>query len=185
MKKILVLLIFLIFTRGVFALTLEGNVSYTVESARSITFENVRAELPLSMVQPHLIDESFGANKDYIKYGGQPVDRYIEVFKKGPFRLAYAIQYKKHKEITYYYLKMDGTLLFIDIEEVLNKAKNRYPLKFYRYDTKGKLIAGGIAVSENESFLFDKNQKLITHRKNNTGYNARGKEQWQAIEVKF
>ena len=50
MKKILVLLIFLIFTRGVFALTLEGNVSYTVESARSITFENVRAELPLSMV---------------------------------------------------------------------------------------------------------------------------------------
>ena len=80
---------------------------------------------------------------------------------------------------------MDGTLLFIDIEEALNKAKNRYPLKFYRYDTKGKLIAGGIAVSENESFLFDKNQKLITHRKNNTGYNARGKEQWQAIEVKF
>ena len=187
MKKIFILLILilLVFAPYVGALTLNGNVSYTVESARGITFENARTNVPSSMFLPYLQDENFAANKDYIKFGAQPLDRNIEVFKKGPLKIAYAVRYKSSKDYVYYYFKLDGSLLFTDIKQKNKKGNNEFPIKVYRYSPKGELIAGGIVVSENEMFLFDKNKKLITHRLNNIGYNDKGKKQWRAEEVKF
>ncbi len=187
MKKIFILLILilLVFAPYVGALTLNGNVSYTVESARGITFENARTNVPSSMFLPYLQDENFAANKDYIKFGAQPLDRNIEVFKKGPLKIAYAVRYKSNKDCVYYYFKLDGSLLFTDIKQKNKKGNNEFPIKVYRYSPKGELIAGGIVVSENEMFLFDKNKKLITHRLNNIGYNDKGKKQWRAEEVKF
>lgn len=184
-KNIFLLLIVLFCGLSAFGLTLEGNVSYTVDSARKFTFDNAVRHIPDSMVRPYMHDANFEANKDYIKYGAQPINYEIEVYKKGPFNLSYSIQYKNDRNKAYYYWKLDGALLFIDIRQISKTQKTKFPMKIYRYDTKGNLMAGGLVVSEDEMFLFDKNQKLITHRINNIGYNAKGKKQWRAVPIEF
>ena len=40
-------------------------------------------------------------------------------------------------------------------------------------------------MSEEESFLYDKKQKLITHRIGDYGYNDKGKRMWKAEEIEF
>ena len=86
MKK-LVLLLFLILAvmQTATAQTLEGKITYTVDSARKITFDGVKKQIPVSLFSSYLIDPDYKSSMDYIKYELSPTDRDIEVFKKGKF----------------------------------------------------------------------------------------------------
>jgi len=122
-------------------------------------------------------------------------------FRQQPFKNGYAVfagleisrdyyillevSYGYTNDITYYFTKFKGLLIAIDIYESTKNQKTKYPRKCYRYDTNGQLIAAGIRVSEEESFLYDKKQKLITHRIGDYGYNDKGKRMWKAEEIEF
>lgn len=181
---IVIALVF-IFVMEASAVTLEGKITYTVDTARKVTFENVLKTIPISSFQTYLIDYNYKENKDFIKYGIEPKDREVEVFYKGPLKIAYVVNYKNKPDYTYYYTKLGGALIYIDIEQKDKKLKSKYPLKFYRYDTRGKLVAAGLMVSENEGFLYDKKEKLKVHRLGDNGYNSKGKKIWNAEELDF
>lgn len=184
MKKLLYLIFSIFITiNPSYAEMLKGGITYTVESARVATFEGAKTEIPVSSIQKYMLDPDYKANRDFIKYEISPSDRTIELYKKGKLKLAYSVTYNSDKNTVLYYSKLGGTLLFIDKN---NKKQNfKYPVKVYRYNTKGKLIAAGIHISENEGYLYDKNQKLIVHRLGDYGYSAKGKKTWKAQEVKF
>lgn len=185
MKKIF-LLILITFTGLVgHCLTLEGNLVYSVEKAREMTFDHAETQIPLSEFQSYLSDPDYKESKDYIKYEMKPHGREIEVFKKGNMKLAYAVRYDYQKDVTYFYSKVGGVLLFIDKDKIEKNQKSKYPIKIYRYNTEGKLISAGIHVSDNEGFLYNIKGKLITHRIGDYGYNEKGKKVWKAEEVKF
>lgn len=189
MKKYLSVFIILLFiTNSAYAKVIEGKVTYTEESARSILFQNAKMFIPLNTISRFMTDPNFTMNRDLIKYGIQSDNRCVEVYKKGSLKLAYSVTYNENPKYTYYYIKMNGQLMFVDIEESMQQKdskKARYPVKFYKYNREGKLVAAGIMISENEGFLYDNNQKLITHRLNNIGYNKNGKQSWMAEELEF
>ena len=58
----------------------------------------------------------------------------------------------------------------------INTFKGEYPYKTMAYDTQGKLLNINLVVSDHESFLFDKNKKLIGHWLNNQFYNSKGEK---------
>ena len=124
MKK-LVLLLFLILAvmQTATAQTLEGKITYTVDSARKITFDGVKKQIPVSLFSSYLIDPDYKSSMDYIKYELSPTDRDIEVFKKGKFKIGYAVTYNNNKDITYYFTKFKGLLIAIDIYESTKNQK--------------------------------------------------------------
>lgn len=186
MKKILLLLIFISFLIGpVFAQTLTGKITYTIDSARNEVFHNAKMAIPLTEFKHQLFDPDFEENKNFIKYGIQPKYKSIEVFKKGAFKLAYAIVYERKPDYAYYYLKLTGGLVFIDIYSKPKNKNQKYPSKCYRYDTDGKLTGAALVVSDEEAFLYDKKGELITHRVGNIGYDKNGKKSWVSEEVEF
>lgn len=187
MKKIILLLI-IVFTASLcgYAKTLEGGITYTVDSARTILFDNAPGNMPEHLLKSYYIDPDYRDNKDFIKYGINPEGKNLTVFKKGKLKIAYAVTYKDMKEFTFYYLKLGGALAAVDVLFPYSKnQKEKYPLKVYKYNNKGKLLSAGFQVSENEAFLYNKDKKLIIHLINDTGYDEHGKKQWTSEEVAF
>ena len=187
-KKIIFISIYLLITFFVWqtqalTTTLKGHITYTVDSARNLTFDGIKEEISVWSFKAHLKDPNYKANMDYIKYGVAPYGWKVEVFQKGKFKLGYAVTYDSNEKVTYYYAKFNGSLIAVEHNDI--KSKSKYPYRCYRYDTSGKLIAAGIHINKNEGFLYDKNKKLITHRIGNYGYDEKGKRQWKAKLVDF
>lgn len=182
MKKIFAsLILFILLSVQCIAVTIEGKITYTEESARKITFENIQTTIPYESFRQHTRDWNYEKNMDLLKYGIVAKDREVEAFKKWKKIFAYAVTYYKSPKYTYYYLVPGGYLIAIDI--VVNNKE--YPKKFYKYNTKGELFAAGIQISENEGYLFDKNQKLLVHRIDNSGYNRKGRKMWEAELLEY
>lgn len=150
-----------------------------------MTFEGAKTQIPVSSFQSYMHDPDYKSSVDFIKYEIDPPGREISLFTKGKLKIAYAVRYDNNKDITYYYTKYRGVLLFMDIWENTDNKKLKYPVKLYRYDTEGKLIAAGICVSKDEAFLYDKKQKLIVHSLGDFGYNKNGKKVWKSQLVDF
>ncbi len=185
MKKIFLLFVFVFLGFSpVFGVTLKGKITYTVDSAREILFEDVPMSVDASVFSSFKVDPDFKENKECMKNGIEPDGRILEVFKRGGLSLAYAVQYDEKPNYSFYFLKMNGVLAFFDINDLPADIKNeqdiKFPIKSYRYDFGGELIAAGLYVSENEYFLYDKKGRLISHRVGNIGYNRKGRKIWSA-----
>lgn len=183
MKKILLFFVLMILGLAPgFCVTLEGKVSYTEDSAREVLFEGVNRTVDKSVFSSYAVDPDVKENKDYMKNGLEPVGRNIEVFKRGGMKLAYAVQYDENPCYSFYYLKWNGVMAFFDVnnlpKDAFKKDKIDYPVKSYRYNYNGELIAAALVVSDEEAFLFDQNGKLLTHRIDNVGYNRKGRKIW-------
>lgn len=186
MKKFFILasLISSIFFKA-YAVTLEGGVTYTVESARKITFKNAQKTIPFESFQSHLEDQNYRENKDMLKYGLNPKDRDIILFSSlWGLKLAYCVTYHDNPKYTYYYTKFGGQLIHIDVEQH-NDKNSEYPILIYRYNVKGKLTAAGLIVSDEEGFLYSKNGKLLIHKLGDFGYNEKGKKVWKSRDIVF
>jgi len=177
MKKIFFIFsIFLLFTMPVCSQTLKGGVEYTVDSARIIAFDNTEMSINMDEYKDyqtdcfnlsHVYDIKRGVYKNRASYNPYRVVPFY--FKK--VLVYYGIQYDKTPDKKFYYNK-NGKLLKFDICH----NSSEYPYKALSYDRTGKLISVHLAVSPTESFLFDKNKKLIGHWLNNQFYNADGKK---------
>ena len=91
MPRAITLLTLIILTMSpVFGLTLEGGVTYTVESARKEAFSGVKYKIPVSSFKKYMQDPNFEENKAAIAAGKADLgDRKIELFSDGSYGVIY------------------------------------------------------------------------------------------------
>ena len=82
MQKVIALITLIILTMSpVFGLTLEGGVTYTVESARKEAFSGVKYKIPVSSFKKYMQDPNFEENKAAIAAGKADLgDRWVEAY---------------------------------------------------------------------------------------------------------
>lgn len=177
MKKLIILIAgFFATLLPVGSAVLEGQVSYTVESARKIAFEGIERKIDASLFEDYMQDPNYKENKQVMKGKIELKNRSVQVFK-GFIVPAYAVTYYDNPRYTYYYIKYLNQLAFVDIDEIDTTKKDIvFPFKTFRYDFKGRLIAVGLTTSLEERFLYKSNGKLISRWSGNTGYNAKGRK---------
>lgn len=148
-----------------YGLTLEGGVTYTVESARKEAFEGVKYKIPVSSFKEHLRDRNFaenGVGSTGVKDLG---DKWVEHYSDG----SYGIVYKKNLFYSFFYNK-SGNLTEIEIRTSLV-----CPTKTYKYMPNGRLENVIFVVSKNESFIYRLNGELEAHWIGNNCYDENGK----------
>ena len=152
------------------AYTLKGGVEYTVDKARIIAFDNAPQSINKNEFGAYLNDKFYFSSIGYIN-GNISVAvarKVVPFYDKGKLSF-YGVQYDDNPDKKYYY-SPKGKLLKYEI----NTFKGEYPYKTMAYDTQGKLLNINLVVSSQESYLFDKNKKLIGHWINNQFYNTKG-----------
>ncbi len=173
MKKIIFLFcIFFLFTMPANSCTLKGGVEYTVDKARIVAFENVSQSINKNEFSAYLNDKFYFSSIGYIN-GNILVAvarKVVPFYDKGKLAF-YGVQYDDSPSKKYYY-SPKGKLLKYEI----NTFKGEYPYKTMAYDTQGHLLNINLVISDHESFLFDKNKKLIGHWLNNQFYNSKGEK---------
>ena len=173
LKKTLLVLaaLFLIWMQGN-SYNLKGGVEYTVDKARIVDFENTPESVNKNEFSAYLNDKFYFSSIGYIN-GNISVAvarKVVPFYDKGKLSF-YGVQYDDNPDKKYYY-SSKGKLLKYEI----NTFKGEYPYKTMAYDTQGKLLNINLVVSDHESFLFDKNKKLIGHWLNNQFYNSKGEK---------
>ena len=155
MQRAITLLTLIILTMSpVFGLTLEGGVTYTVESARKEAFSGVKYKIPVSSFKKYMQDPNFEENKAAIAAGEVDLgDRKIELFSDG----SYGVIYNNNLYKTYFYGD-SGKLECFEIRSSLN-----FPSKTYQYNAKGQLDGVIFIVSRDESFMYKNNGELFGH----------------------
>ena len=155
MQRAITLLTLIILTMSpVFGLTLEGGVTYTVESARKEAFSGVKYKIPVSSFKKYMQDPNFEENKAAIAAGKVDLgDRWIERYSDD----GYGVIYKKNILHSYFYDKY-GKLENIEVRSSL-----KYPTKTYLYSTKGTLENVVFVVSIDEAFIYKMDGKLDSH----------------------
>lgn len=149
-----------------YGLTLEGGVTYTVESARKEAFEGVKYKIPVSSFKEHLRDRNFAENKAAIKSNIENLgDRLVELFSDS----SYGVTYLKNVFNTYFYNK-EGKLKSFEV-----RLKLGVPSKRCQYNSKGELEGIVFVVAERESFIYKKNGELEAHWIGNNCYDEKGK----------
>lgn len=183
MKRIIILLFFLFLTiQPSGALTLEGGVTYTVETARAAAFDGVATKIDMSPYKEYLQDKSQFENKLFIMVGNlEPKEgvigdnfhqRKIVPFKNKQGRLlAYGIQYEDMPDKKFYYTE-DGYLLKIEFDTF----KGIYPYKTISYNPRGKLININFIASKNKHYIYDNKKKFLGHWENMQFYSSDGEK---------
>ncbi len=174
MKKFIIFILILIFGMiPAYSVTvLEGNVTYTEETAREEAFAGVEQKISMEKFKAEIKDKNYIENKKALKSGKVFSDRIVQFFKIGAVK-AYAITYMSKPEYTYYYSTLINNLLFLDISQ---DNIDDFPYRVIRYSYNGDLLAVGFYVSEDERFLFDRNRKLLSHWIGKEGFNKKGKK---------
>lgn len=171
-KSLLTLLVLFLLCMPAFSQTLTGGVEYTVDNARIVAFDNSPMRISKDEFKANLNDPFFYSNTGFIKGSiSEAVAGKVVPFYENNKLSFYGVQYHADKSKKYYY-SPNGRLLKYEI----NTFKGSYPYKTLAYDTQGKLLNINLVVSSQESYLFDKNKKLIGHWINNQFYNAKGKK---------
>ena len=184
-KKILItILFFLISTLPVISQTLEGQITYTAETARIKAFDGVDKKINMTQFEKYQQDCNRNENLKAIKLGNSFKNRYVQYFKGMPIN-AYAVNYFDNPKYTYYYPKLINQLAFIDIDESSGKIDMKFPFRTLRYDFRGRLIAVGFYVSQEERFLYKANGKLISHWVGKYGYNSKGRKIGEIEEIDY
>ena len=167
MQRAITLLTLIILTISpVFGLTLEGGVTYTVESARKEAFSGVKYKIPVSSFKKYMQDPNFEENKAAIAAGKADLgDRCISYFSDG----TYSIIYSRNKYRVYTY-SPNGKLEEISIRTSLN-----LPMKAYKYDISGELVGVEFYVSKREIYIYDVNGNCVSYWDGSNCYNQDGK----------
>lgn len=157
MKKIICIFLFLItFAPSVFAMAIEGGVTYNVDEAREYVNEG----------RPQSVD-ILGA---YVFRDDSTVERTVYSYNNANQVIGITVLYKKEPNKTYIY-NAQKNLIYV---EQYDKPVNIYPHRGYRYDLNGNLVLTSLTVSKNEMFRFEPDGKLIAHSINGIIYDENG-----------
>ena len=145
--------------------TIKAGISYTVNEARQIAFENVQYKIDMSHYKNHFVDPNFEENLKALKKGKKKYkNRYINHFSNN----TYGIMYKSNLYVVYYYTQK-GKLFAIDIYN-----KKSYPKKAVKYSINGDLDGIILDLSSNEGYMFNAQKKLEAHWIGDNCYNEKG-----------
>lgn len=160
-------------------MTLEGGVTYTVETARAAAFDGVATKIDMSPYKEYLKDLYTLTNQSCIERGIYYLDgSYGEPRRLGGFYTfgiltTYAVNYKRDPNRAFFYSAKYGTLQKMDI--VIGDSK-KYPYKIASYSSTGELGAIGFFIAPNEGYVFNKNGKFLSHWIGEYEYTKNGKK---------
>lgn len=154
MKKFICIVFCLFFPLSVCAQIITGGVELSVQDARQEVLSSNRAFINPQNIKNNFIDPNYKENKSMLLKGITELkDRKLGKFSDG----SYAIMYYSDVKNTYYY-SPEGILTHNEVKSEIN-----YPFKSYRYTPAGDLVNMSLKVSEDETFIFTPNGKLIAH----------------------
>lgn len=154
MKKILVLLFVFLLGMPVFSEIITGGVECSVEDARSDVFSSPPIGPIFEYLRANLVDSNYGENISTLLSGNAELkDRTLAKFSDG----SYGVIYKDNPKSVLYY-SHDGILTHNEIKESLD-----FPYKTYKYTPQGQLVNMTLRVSEDETFIFTPDKKLLAH----------------------
>lgn len=148
-------------------------VKYTVSSAKTEAFKNIKTSLPLVFYKTDMDDRNHAANVEYIKKQlSSSGDKSRLLFPNfiGQTLVSYGIRYTNRPENVFYYNSY-GKLLRIEID---NNNPDIYPKKSVTYNNKGKLHSVVLYISQTEQYNFDGQGNLIVHWIGQRGFNRNG-----------
>ena len=148
--------------------TIKAGISYTVNEARQIAFENVQQKIDINKYKEYFMDINFNKNQELLSKGKTKYkNRILTKFSDGA-DCAYGVRYLDNIYESFYYDK-DGNLLYLDFTE-----KTGYPNKTIAYDCNGVLDTITFNIKKKEQFIFNINKKLIAHWIGDNCYNEKG-----------
>lgn len=167
-KNIIAILVFILFA-SLYVLCeaqeedkLSAGIFYNEKSARKEAFKNTakQSETYNQDSDKFYLDLN---DKSKIQAIGQ---NDINLFKFAHLK-CYNVIFKDDLEREFIYIEVnDKTKL---AAYIIKDLSDDYPKKYLKYDTKGNLVSVELAISENESYVFNKNAKLIAHWKDKKG----------------
>lgn len=158
LKLVFIFLSILFIQIDCFALTLEGGVSYTEETARKEAFEGVYKINPLAIYLAHEKRYFFDINATS---NGKLIGKSKAlIFGLIPYH-AYHVVYENEPDKEFLYEKRNGKYqLFATID--MSERNKPYPQRFIKYDKYGHLMNIEFTTGY-ESFIFDKDGNLLAH----------------------
>ena len=153
MKKFLIICFILFFVLPANSTIITGEVEYNAQSAYQ-ELSKIESFVPnKEFIQNHITDSNAYENLISILNGITELkDRKIAQFSDG----SYGIIYKDDPLYSWYY--KDGKLINFTQNTSLS-----YPCKMTKYKPDGSIINTGYKVSQNESYIFSNEGKLLGH----------------------
>ncbi len=173
-----ILLIFLLLFCFSNAQDLKGKITYTVQSARIEAFRDLSCKIPKEMFVNYKKDKYYKENYANLKKRNYIIktepNRNINPFYVLNKLVIYSVEYENDINQKYYYNAL-GRLVKFEVNDYMGS----YPYRAIAYNNKGDVVNITFVVSEVESFIFDKNEKLLGHWINNKFFDKNGKEKYQ------
>ncbi|MBQ8476458.1 hypothetical protein IJ531_05290 [bacterium] len=170
-----ILFIILLLFNVSFASSIKGRITFTEDTARSAAFKDLARKIPRDIIKPYLKDENTKINIESLKNKTYIIDdepkRSINPFLAWDRMVLYSVEYENDLNKKYYYNPL-GHLVKYEI----NDYAGYYPYRAIAYNKKGDVINITFVVSEIESYIFDKDEKLIGHWLNNQFFDKDGKQ---------
>ena len=175
-----ILLIILLLFNISFAQDLKGKITYNEQDARIEAFRDLARQVPKEMFKNYLKDENVKENLQNLKNKNYIIEkepkRNINPFYVLNNIVLYSVEYVDDINKKYYYNPL-GQLVKFEI----NDYTGTYPYRAIAYNRSGKVINITFVVSETESFIFNKHEKLLGHWQYDQFYDKRGKASYTRI----
>lgn len=162
MKKCLfILLIFCLINPISYAKIITGEIEYNNEIAKQEVFAESPAQINFEKIRLHLIDQNRVENLNAIYEGKKELNgRILAHYSDGN----YGIHYLDDAQYSWFY-SPQGRLTSFTHKETLT-----YPSKVVRYKPDGTISNLGLKISDNESYIYSTNGKLLAHWVGNLCY---------------
>ena len=145
MKRFILIILFISFCIPVNAQIISGEVEYNTEVSEKLSYEDLRNRF---------FDSNNSENLNYLFKGITELkDRKLAKFSDG----SYAVLYYDNPFYSFYY-SQNGKLI-----SYTYKASQNYPCNFKKFKPDGSIINTGYRVSEQESFIYSPEGKLLAH----------------------
>lgn len=163
MKKLILLIFALSLILPCKSEIITGGVKYDYEIAREEVFRQSPKQIPFEFIRLHLTDKNHVENRESLNGGVTELsDRKLASFSDN----SYGVEYFDDSEYEWFY-DFGGRLM-----SFIKKDSLSYPIKITRYKPDGSITNTGLKVSDNESFIFSPEGKLIAHWIDNLCYDG-------------
>ena len=165
MKRFILFIFIFVYLLPVQSAIITGEIEYNAEAVREAVFSEQPQPISFEFIRSHLIDCNINENANAIKLGITELsDRRVAKFSDD----TYGIIYYNDPLYSWVY-SSNGRLVNFTQKESLD-----YPCKFTKYKPDGSVANKGYKVSENESFIFNNQGKLIAHWDGNLCFDNSG-----------
>ena len=159
MKRFILLVLFLLFISPCNAQIITGEVEYNTNS--QMVSGKQTQKISFNKIRNHFFDSNNVENLNYLFKGITELkDRKLARFSDG----SYGVQYYDDPLFSWYYSSNGKLINFIQ------KDTENYPSRFTKFKPDGSVSNTGYRISQNESYIYDKEGKLLAHWIGNNCY---------------